>query len=130
MNSDPNQRLTHDSASRKVPFPLLWHCVGHNIMWNREVLESRIQQETTTRHWSKSYLFYYKTKIKQMPFSLTNNAIGRNVLGQGKFNINSGHGKRCLHMDESHRNAVPSNTPRPWRISKKGKIFASGRKNR
>lgn len=58
-----------------------------------------------------------------MPFSLTNNAIGRNGLGQGKSNINSGHGKQCLHMDESHRNAVPSNTPHPWRISKKRKDF-------
>lgn len=92
-------------------------------MWKREVLEIKTQQETTTRHWSKSYLFYYKTKIKQMPFSLTNNAIGRNVLGQGKFNINSGHGKRCLHTDVSHRNAVPSDTLHLWRISKNRKDF-------
>lgn len=58
-----------------------------------------------------------------MPFSLTNNAIGRNVLGKRKFNINSGHGKWYLHTDESHCNAVPSNTLCPWRISIKMKDF-------
>lgn len=52
------------------------------------------------------------------------------MLGQGKFNINSGHGKQCLHMDESHCNALPSNKLRLWRIRKKGKIFAPGRKSR
>lgn len=27
--SDPSQRLTPDSGSRRVPFPLLWHCIGN-----------------------------------------------------------------------------------------------------
>lgn len=65
-----------------------------------------------------------------MPFSLTNNAIGRNVLGQDKFSTNLGHGKQCLHRSESHRNATPSKTSCPWRVSKKGYGFASGRKSR
>lgn len=58
-----------------------------------------------------------------MPFSLTNNAIGRNALGQGKFNTNSSHRKWCLHMDESHCNAAPSSTLCPWRISIKRNDF-------
>lgn len=58
-----------------------------------------------------------------MPFNSTNYAIGRNVLEQGKFNINSGHGKQCLHRYESHCNAISYNTLCPWKTSKKGKIF-------
>lgn len=54
----------------------------------------------------------------------------QNAVGQGKFHTNSGLGKRCLHMDESHCNAGPPNTLHPWMVSKKGKTFSSGRKSR
>lgn len=43
--------------------------------------------------------------------------------GEGKFNINSGYGKQCLHTNESHCNAIFYNTLCPWKISKEGEIF-------
>lgn len=37
----------------------------------------------------------------------SNDAIGRNVMGQEKFSTNLGCGKQCLCMNESHHNTVP-----------------------
>lgn len=44
-------------------------------------------------------------------FQFNKFAIGRNVPnGEGKFNINSGYGKQCLHTNESHCNALLQHT--------------------
>lgn len=79
--SAPDQRLTYYSVIREVPSPLLWHRTGNRILHGK-VLEVKTWQEMTTRHGSKSYLFYYKTKVKRMLFSLTNNGIGRMCWGR------------------------------------------------
>lgn len=91
---------------------------------------TRKQDSTSNHHKTLEQKLSILLQNQTDAFQFNKFAIGRNVLGQGKFNINSGHGKQCLHTNESHCNAISYNTLCPWKISKKERFFTSGRTNR